>query len=135
MPDRAPRQAASTPARRRPHLTLHRAKFSATVACVAPAAAVASLREARTAASTKGVYRAAEPLYEAGCAAAGMQPWPPCWASLQLFAGYLRESGAFAAPSVYYAIKKYVDAIKKFNAIKNVTRGRGGGGEKNMRKA
>ena len=67
-----------------------------------PAAAVASLREACAAASTKTVYRAAEPLYEASCAAGDMQPWPPCEDSLELFAGSLWESGAFAAPAVYF---------------------------------
>ena len=53
-------------------------------------------------ASTKATYRAAEPLYEASCNAGSLQAWPPTQDSLQLFAGYLRESGAFAAPRVYF---------------------------------
>ena len=69
---------------------------------MSPEAAVAGLRNARTAASTKATYRAAEPLYEASCLRGQLPPWPPSRDSLELFAGYLRESAAFAAPGVYF---------------------------------
>ena len=72
---RVPRlPAASAPEWRRPDQTPQWASFYATVARVTPAATVAWLLEARTAAPTKGAYRAAESLYEASCVAGGMQP-------------------------------------------------------------
>ena len=46
------RVAALAPSQQRPRHTPHRTAFNDTVACVPPSAAVASLRDARTAAST-----------------------------------------------------------------------------------
>ena len=80
-------------------MTPQQATFYGTVARLTPAAAVVSLLEARTAASTKATYRAAELLYQASCTAGGMQAWPP---PRTRFCS-LRESGAFAALGVYFA--------------------------------
>ena len=80
-------------------MTPQQATFYGTVARLPPAAAVVSLLEARTAASTKATYRAAELLYQASCTAGGMQAWPP---PRTRFCS-LRESGAFAALGVYFA--------------------------------
>ena len=98
-PPSRPSSAATSPQLR---VTPQRAAYFGMVASVSPGAAVAALREARMAASTKDTYRAAELLCEASCVRGGLQPWPPSGDSLELFAGYLRKSGAFAAPGVYF---------------------------------
>ena len=64
--------------------------------------AVASIWEACTATSTKATYWAAEPLNEEACKVAKCLPWLPPRHSLEVFAGYLPVSAAFAAPTMYW---------------------------------
>ena len=63
---------------------------------------VAALRNARTAESTKHTHRSALPLYEASCQKLALPPWPPTDRTLEVFAGYLKESEAYLNPAVYF---------------------------------
>ena len=98
----APRPVLRTvgPAQRRP--TRNQTAFYAAVASVPPAEALQAIHGARTAESTKGTYRAAVPLYEAACVRGRLDPWPPSRDTLNLFAGYLKVSSAFASPVTYW---------------------------------
>ena len=42
------------------------------------------------------------PLYEAACTRGGLAPWPPSQDTLNLFAGYLKVSNAFASLATYW---------------------------------
>ena len=97
----APLPSAAAP-RASPRVTANCAAFFSAVDAVPAAEALRSIRQAQTAASTKVTYAAAVPLYEGACAKNHMAPWPPSRDTLELFAGYLRVSGAFAAPSTYW---------------------------------
>ena len=97
-PAAGPESSPRTPRR----LTANHAAFYATVEPVPPSEAVWAIQDARTAASTKGTYRAALPLYEAACLKGGLVPWPPSRDTLDLFAGYLKDRMAFASPSTYW---------------------------------
>ena len=91
-----PTLGSAGPAQRRP--TPNQTAFYAAVASVPPAEALQAIHGARTAESTKGTYRAAVPLYEAACARGRLDPWPPSRDTLNLFAGYLKVTSAFASP-------------------------------------
>ena len=112
-PARAPAVGAGRPAsvppttpcpavQRSPRVTPNRAAFFSAVDTVPAAEALRSIRQAQTAASTKVTYAAAVPLYEGACAKNGIAAWPPSCDTLELFAGYLRVSEAFASPVTYW---------------------------------
>ena len=83
-------------------MTDNRVAFFSTVDAVRGAEALCSIRQAQAAASTKGTYAVAVPLYEKACAKGHMAPWPPSRDTLELFAGYLRVGEAFASPATYW---------------------------------
>ena len=82
--------------------TVLQATFYAAVDSCPMVLALSCIWQARTAASTKGTYRAAVPLYEGVCDKVRMVPWLPTQDTLKRFAGYLRVSGAFAGPATYW---------------------------------
>ena len=64
--------------------------------------ALADLRAARTSEATKAANSAAYPLYLLVCDKVRLPPWPPSTDMLEAFAAYLRHSGAYKAPPVYW---------------------------------
>ena len=82
--------------------TPHRQKFKQALDRLQPFEVVASLRNTRMAESMKHTHRSALPLYEASCQKLGLPPWPPTDRTLEVFAGYLKESEAYLNPAVYF---------------------------------
>ncbi len=97
---REPSSTSHAPVGRRE--TVQQAAFRRTVSDFSPGQVVAELREARTAPKTARTYSAAENLYELSCERAGVQAWPATQRSLEIFAGYLKKSGAYLNPTVYF---------------------------------
>ena len=101
-PASVPPKAPCPGPRGSPWFTPNRAAFFSVVDAVPAAEALRSIRQAQTAASTKVTYAAAVPLCEGACAKNGIAPWPPSCDTLELFAGYLRVSEAFASPVTFW---------------------------------
>ena len=82
--------------------TAQQRQFLGTLASRTPREVVQQLRDSVTATSTRRTYRAGVPLYEASCERAALVPWPPTTHTMEVFAGYLKASGAYLGPAVYW---------------------------------
>ena len=83
-----------------PGRTPQQRKSGDTLSSHTPHEVVQQLRDSATAKYTQRIYRAAVPLYEASCVRATLVP--PTIQSMEVFAGYLKASGAYLGPAVYW---------------------------------
>ena len=95
----APEGAGDTKSRK---LSKQQAAFQDAVNHFDPATVVAELRRDRVSAKTSTTYSPAEILYRMACEKADLPPWPATETSLEIFAGYLKKSGAYASPATYW---------------------------------
>ena len=90
------------PAGKRRKLTKQQEQFAKAVDSYDVDTVVAEFRAARVAKSTTETYKAALPLYTVSCAKAQVAEWPATKWSMEVFAAFLRKSGAYCNPAVYW---------------------------------